>query len=217
MTKIAILGGAFNPPTLAHIQVAEFVLEKGKFDEVWLLPCNKHRFGKNLELNLHRLRMCAIACRKNPKLHVFDYEIRHELSGSTFELVQTLLKDPQLDVDISFIIGADNVNNFINWHNFKKLREIAKFVVVTRSGIELKKKYRWYKNPPHLFLDVEDKITECSSTMARDHFKKHGRSDFLPYLDEEVQRYIQDHCLYVPSEEVQMKETHNRKGWLHGK
>ena len=37
--NVAILGGAFNPPTKAHIQAAQFVLNTSRWaDEVWLMP-----------------------------------------------------------------------------------------------------------------------------------------------------------------------------------
>jgi len=47
--KVAILGGAFDCITNGHVQVAKFVLDTSKtFDEVWLMPCYSHIFGKNL-------------------------------------------------------------------------------------------------------------------------------------------------------------------------
>jgi len=50
-TNVAILGGAFDPITIGHVQVAEQVLAKGLVDEVWFMPCFKHRFGKRLKID----------------------------------------------------------------------------------------------------------------------------------------------------------------------
>ena len=45
--KIAILGGAFNPPHLGHQLIAQQILNHTNTDEVWLIPCFKHTFRKN--------------------------------------------------------------------------------------------------------------------------------------------------------------------------
>lgn len=37
--RVAILGGSFNPPTLAHTLLASQVLSSGSADEVWVVPC----------------------------------------------------------------------------------------------------------------------------------------------------------------------------------
>ena len=44
--KIAILGGAFDPPHTGHLIVAEQIREYLKLDEVWLMPVYSHPFSK---------------------------------------------------------------------------------------------------------------------------------------------------------------------------
>src|SRR5512146_179286 len=46
--RCAILGGAFDPVHNGHIELAQFVLDAGQFDELWLMPCWKHLFGKKM-------------------------------------------------------------------------------------------------------------------------------------------------------------------------
>jgi len=73
--KVALLGGAFNPITKAHIQMAQFVLNtSGEFDEVWLMPAYDHMNGKQMESAEHRLEMCRIASQVDGRIKVFDYE-----------------------------------------------------------------------------------------------------------------------------------------------
>ena len=84
-TKVAILGGAFNPIHNGHIQLAQFVLNaSGEFDEVWLMPANNHMYNKDMASPEHRLKMCELAAKKDARIKVFDYEIAHNLKGETY-------------------------------------------------------------------------------------------------------------------------------------
>jgi nicotinic acid mononucleotide adenylyltransferase len=48
--KIAILGGSFDPPTIAHVQVVAEVYNEFQFiDEVWIIPCGDARSDKKLK------------------------------------------------------------------------------------------------------------------------------------------------------------------------
>lgn len=38
MKEIAVFGGTFNPPTLAHQEIIEACLQHPTFDEVWVMP-----------------------------------------------------------------------------------------------------------------------------------------------------------------------------------
>jgi len=76
-TKVAILGGAFNPITIGHIQLAQFVLNtSGEFDEVWIMPANNHMAGKEMESPEHRYKMCEHAAQVDGRIKVFNYEIK---------------------------------------------------------------------------------------------------------------------------------------------
>jgi nicotinic acid mononucleotide adenylyltransferase len=57
--KVAILGGSFDPPTLAHIELAcEIYNTHEDVDAVWLVPCGDGRSDKNLRSKgKHRLEM----------------------------------------------------------------------------------------------------------------------------------------------------------------
>lgn len=80
--RVAILGGAFDPVTKGHIEVAKFVLDTSRvFDEVWLTPCFRHMNGKQMESARQRLRMCEIAAKVDGRIKVWDYEVSHELAG----------------------------------------------------------------------------------------------------------------------------------------
>jgi len=59
--RVAIYGGSFNPPHVAHQLAALYVLETQPVDELWFVPCFKHPFEKALESFEDRLEMCRRA------------------------------------------------------------------------------------------------------------------------------------------------------------
>jgi len=207
--RVAIYGGAFDPITIGHIQVAQFVLNtSGHFDEVWLMPTYKHMYNKKMQSTEDRLEMCNIASQVDARIKVFDYEIRHELAGETFKLSKMLLNDTDYeDYDFSFIMGQDNANTFHNWVNYEHLERLMKFVVVPRKGVERNLDIDWYFNKPHIFLNNEEEtnIIEISSTVVRSMLKNIHSSGYTSereknlkkYVDLNVIDYIFKHKLYV--------------------
>ena len=90
-----ILGGAFNPITQGHLELADTALLLDEVDRVWLLPCYGHRYNKPLEDFDHRIRMTEIAVAnwKEPRIEVKDYERKGDMDGSTWKLIEYLKSD----------------------------------------------------------------------------------------------------------------------------
>lgn len=193
-TKVAILGGAFNPIHKGHIEVAKAVLDWSKtFDEVWLMPCYQHLYSKVLVSSKHRLEMCRIAARVDARIKVFNYEIEKQLKGETYHFVKTLLEEDfaKHEYDFSLIIGQDNANSFDKWVNYEFLEKAMRFIVVPRSGIEFDPKINWYLNAPHIYLTPEKSMIKISSTEIKEILKnKEVPSSEL--FDPEVYKYIQE-------------------------
>lgn len=173
--KVALLGGAFNPPTKGHIQLAQFVLDSSRtFDEVWLMPCYQHMYSKEMVSSEQRLEMCELAAKADGRIKVFDYEIRNQLSGETYHLVKRLLgeKFAKDQYDFSFIISMDNANTFDKWVNYEYLERLIRFVVVPRAGVKKDENVNWYLKEPHIYLgNNESSIIETSSTQVREILK----------------------------------------------
>ena len=61
MRTVAIFGGSFNPPHLAHQMLCLSVLETAEVDGCWMVPTYRHPFAKDLADFEHRFRMCELA------------------------------------------------------------------------------------------------------------------------------------------------------------
>lgn len=176
--RVCILGGAFDPITKGHIQVAKFILDSsGEFDQVWLMPCNQHMFSKTMVSAQHRLEMCRIASYADKRIKVSDYEVRNCLSGETYAVAKRLLGDPEYKDthNFSMAIGMDNALSFDKWVNYTLLERLMRFVVVPRKGYSLEQGSRWFLREPHIFLCDNAPSCDVSSTAVRSAIKQ-GRS-----------------------------------------
>lgn len=197
--KVAILGGAFNPITVGHIQLAQFALNSiGQFDEVWLMPAYSHMYNKKMVSTNQRIEMCELASKFDARIKVFDYEIKNKLSGETYYFFKKLHQEKDLmsKYEFSMIMGLDNANTFNKWVNYEELERIAKFVVVNRKGYARDDKVDWYLKPPHIYINAETDIMEISSTEIRNMLISKD-DNVKNYLNPDVYQYIIDNNLYM--------------------
>jgi nicotinate-nucleotide adenylyltransferase len=136
--EIALLGGSFNPPHVAHVMAAYWVLETQGVAEVWLLPSYRHPFGKDLAPWEDRVKMCELAARAVRGVHVCtaEAELREDpLVGKTSRTLEHLVaKHP--DLRFALAIGSDVLAEVHKWYRWDRVRELARIVVVGRQGHE---------------------------------------------------------------------------------
>ncbi len=135
MRRIALLGGSFNPPHVAHQMICLWALSTGQADEVWLIPCYQHPFGKPLCAFRHRLEMCRRAAALLPAGRVRVLPVEEELGGEsrTLYTVQHLVGQHP-DCQFRLLIGADILGEQSSWYRFDELARLAPPLVIGRSG-----------------------------------------------------------------------------------
>jgi nicotinate-nucleotide adenylyltransferase len=207
--KIAIIGGAFDPPTQGHKEMATFVLYNTDMDEVWFVPAYKHKYEKKMTDYDHRLNMCKIISASEGGLKAIDIEKKYDLSGTAYDLL-TFLHE-HCSHDFYFVVGQDNVDLEEKWVNGKELVEKFKFIVLPRKGVESDPKYDWYKKEPHIYFEGPIPIREISSTKAREMIKENDKSLSF-YVSPEVLLYINRDSLYDIAEPIWQVSYYLKKG-----
>jgi nicotinate-nucleotide adenylyltransferase len=194
--SVALIGGAFDPVHDGHIALAKYLLnETESFDEVWLVPCYSHLYGKQMAPAKLRLDMCRIAARIDKRIKVCDYEIVNKLAGETYYFLNKFLEEDfaKNEYRFSYCIGLDNANTFHKWKNFEYLEKLLSFIVVSRQGEKPLPDVDWYRKGPHMFFDAGDMIPELSSTDIRNKIGQEETTDLLP---DEIYNLIVKHRLY---------------------
>merc|ERR1719264_1330642 len=80
-TRVGILGGSFDPPTLSHLFIGAELLNQKIVDEVWYIPCG-YRTDKKLTDGQIRIEMLKNAIDEffwasRDKIKIDDIEIQN--------------------------------------------------------------------------------------------------------------------------------------------
>lgn len=133
--RIGILGGTFDPIHLGHLTLAQSAKEKLHLDAVVFIPCATPHFKQdgNVSSAEARLAMCGLATVGNPSFYVSDIEVSR---GGVTYTVDTMreIKEMAPDLDITFIIGGDNLNMLGQWHGAGELSQMVRFAYAYRPA-----------------------------------------------------------------------------------
>lgn len=179
---VALLGGSFNPPHVAHLMAAYWTLATQDVREVWLLPAYRHPFGKDLAPFEDRVAMCELAARALRGVAVCTAE--RELAddphvGRTARTLEHLVaKHP--GYEFALVLGADILAETAKWWRWERVQELARLVIVGREGY-----------PP---VPGAPSLPAVSSTAIRASV---GRGeDVSGLVPRKVAEYIASHGLY---------------------
>lgn len=184
---VALYGGSFDPPHVAHVLTAVYALSTGGFDRVLVVPVFAHAFDKPLAPFEHRLEMTRLALGWLPGVEVSDVERLLGAPSRTLHTVERLLADdPRLRLRL--VVGADVLLERDQWLGWDRLAALAPPFVLGRAGVEHP------EAPPPLLPDV-------SSTRVRDLLRRctaprAGDAELERLLPRSVLRYVDEHGLY---------------------
>ncbi len=139
MTRVALFGGSFNPPHVAHQLVALYVLETQPVDELWFVPVWDHVFGKHLAPFPDRVAMCTLACAalgSRAKVDRGEEELANlpGFQGSrTLDLIEHL-RATRPGLEPRLLIGTDILGDTAKWHRWDAVVAAAPLIVVGRPG-----------------------------------------------------------------------------------
>ncbi len=173
--KIALFGGSFDPPHIGHIKIIQTSLKELDIDRIFVCPTYLNPFKKEYHAPPQtRLKWLKKLLKNYQNVSICNYEIKQNRPVPTIETVLYLYKHFQIE-KIYLLIGADNLDSLERWKDIKRLKELVKFVIITRDDKKI---------PKHLKkLTVNVNI---SSTKLREKTDKR----FLPsQIADEVESY----------------------------
>ena len=193
--RVGVMGGAFDPPHLAHQALAQAALAQLQLDELRLVPTG-HAWHKARALSAaqHRLAMVQLAFGDQPKVIVDPREIEREGPSYTIDTLRELaIKYPQ--AELFLIIGADQAQALPTWKAWQEILQIAIICVADRAD-SIKATAQFTAELRHLarLRHLQMPAMAVSATDIRERIC--SRLGITTLVCEPVARYIAAHHLY---------------------
>ena len=194
--RLGIFGGAFDPPHLAHVALAQVAINQLELDVLWVIPTG-HAWHKTRTLSPaeHRVAMTRLAFESDAKVVVDDREARRPGPSYTIDTVFELQAQNPL-TDWFLMIGADQAGSFTGWHRWQDLIQCATICVAERDYSSMAKAN--FAPPAALkdrVLRLKMPLMPISATAIRARVAQH--EPIAALVGEPVARYIAQHHLYL--------------------
>jgi nicotinate-nucleotide adenylyltransferase len=183
VTTVAVFGGSFNPPHIAHVMGVTFVLSTETIDRFLVVPTYQHPFAKSLAPYEDRVKMCELAMGWIPRVEISRVE---EVLGGESKTVRTLehLLEKNPGWRLRLVIGADILVESSKWFAFDRIKEIAPLIVMGRAGVE-------HQGAPRPILP------QVSSTEIRGRLAARDPKGLESLVPRSVLAYIAEKGLYT--------------------
>ncbi len=130
--KIGVLGGSFDPAHKGHLAISKEAKKRFQFKKVIWAITKKNPFKTESEKTvLKRIKECKRIIGSNSFIKVKFYENLIK-SNKTIDLINHLKKNK--NIEIYFLMGADNLISFHKWHKSKLISQKCNILVFDRHG-----------------------------------------------------------------------------------
>ena len=185
--NIGVYAGSFDPVHLGHIAIVNHLLSKGILEKVIIIPTGDYWDKKNITDMKERINMLRIF--ENDRIIIDSTIGKYQY---TYEIIKSL-NTKYKNVNLHFIIGADNLEKFHLWKNVELILQ-NKVIVINRNGIDAMKYINKFKEKDS-FIVIEDfKEINISSSEIKERIK--NKKDTSDLIDVRVADYIKKNNLY---------------------
>ena len=139
--KIGLYFGSFNPVHVAHLIIANYILNESDIEKIWFIisPQNPFKTESNLLNEYHRLHLVRLATEDDNRIKVSDIEFGlPKPSYTTNTLVYLAEKHPEHEFCI--IMGSDSFQNLNKWKNCEVIIKNYPIYVYLRPGFDAENK-----------------------------------------------------------------------------
>jgi len=133
MTNLGIMGGSFDPPHWAHLEMADRAMEAIPLDRISFIPAFRPPLNPAgaVASPSHRLKMVELATGQRANWEVLTYEIDQAREVPTIETLEYLRGGDQ-SANHYLIIGGDQAAQFESWRHWEKILDLAEVVFFDR-------------------------------------------------------------------------------------
>ena len=187
---ILLFGGSFDPVHNAHLEIARAVVSHSIADQVWLVPCSHHPFGKAMSSARDRQNMLELAILElnDTRILVNSYELDQSKVSFTFETISQFAAT-RPEHTFSWLIGSDQLPSFSRWKNWQQLIKNYTVYVYPRQDFDFE------QLQDGMIALKQLPLVTLSSTFIRESIQ--NNKNIGSYIPKPVADYIEEHSLYV--------------------
>ena len=139
--KIVVLGGSFNPPTIAHMILMQSALDALPADLGVFVPSSEAYVARKMRRQKsemifseeRRLRLLKAMCTEDSRLAVSDCEYGDDGRGHSYDTMRKIQKEYP-GSELYFLIGSDKLHIITRWRSHDDFFRDFHFVVTARRG-----------------------------------------------------------------------------------
>lgn len=208
--KIIVLGGSFNPPTIAHQTFLLSAIDALGADFGIFVPAPYPYVKKKMAKTPHpcevvdekiRMDMLLVMCAEDPRLHADDLEYHRKGMTYTYHTLEALQKKYP-DAELYFLAGADKLQILPRWGYIEEFLKKFHIIVTDRDGtnawaeIEADKLLCKYKDHFRV-IPLADDLSGISATAAREALRNGEEETLRTLLHPAAFQIIQDKKIYT--------------------
>lgn len=192
--RIVVMGGSFNPPTIAHLKMMRSALdqlgaEKGFFvptaDKSLRRKMRRAGFPEEVLPEETRMEMLSAMAKEDLRLEVTDVEFQHPKHWYAQETMG-YIQQQYPEAELFFLIGSDNLANYARAFRLVEFLEKYRYAVVDRGDGDLDAILReipaaWERRDRFFYVTPPEGILNISSTLIREKVRNSepGLEEFL--------------------------------------
>lgn len=187
--KIGLYFGSFNPVHVAHLIIANQILNETDIEKIWVVvsPQNPFKIESSLLNEYHRLHLVKLATENDNRIKASDIEFNLPKPSYTTATL-AYLKEKYPEHEFCIIMGSDSFQNLHKWKNFEVIVKNYAVYVYLRPGFDIE---NHVKAKLHI---VDAPLLQLSATQIRKYVKE-GKS--IRYLvTESVREEIEKGSYY---------------------
>jgi nicotinate-nucleotide adenylyltransferase len=210
---IGILGGTFDPPHKAHLEIAQYLLDYIPLEKILFIPCYLPALKSSPHASpKHRLNMVKIMISGNSKLNLDTRELIKKNLSYTIDTLASIRQEIGPIKPLCFIMGLDAFNHFLKWKDWEGILKLCHIIVINRPGYiknqepnfthyleihQTHKKEELLSIPAGKILLCAFSTRAISSTEIRTAILKKLNKKIKNNLSPGVEEYIITHQLYL--------------------
>lgn len=198
---IAVYGGCFNPPTIAHIKTVETMLKLKDMTKVIVIPLSDKYEKPGLASGTHRYEMMKLCFKNEPRVKLSSLDLRSSHQLTTIEYME--IYGELFDEPLAFVCGTDNLRYLSTWNDADKILRNYDVIIVKRDSESLEdiidndELLRKHKEKFITINDIGvDTKLDISSTKARNCLKSCDDKGLQVCVTKDIAEYANKNGLY---------------------